>query len=101
MAITKKTTKTVTTDKQTVEKEECCQACEKNVKELEAKIGSLEKSLSEALSLVKELQEKVSSTPKPVAATAGTVDGEARSAIRDVIKILRSNRRPNMEWPKI
>ena len=98
MAGTRKTTKsTVSAESNSVDKE----VYDAKVKDLEDKISNLEKSLIEALSTVKDLQEKVSNDLQAKATSAETVDSEARSAIRTLITILRSNRRPNMSWPNI
>ena len=71
------------------------------VKDLEDKISRLEKSLSEALLSVKDLEAKVDSNLQSTPASNNVVDSGARSAIRTLITMLRSNRRPNMEWPNI
>ena len=74
---------------------------DEKVKDLEDKISRLEKSLSEALSSVKDLQTKVDKNLQTAATSTDVVDSGARSAIRTLITMLRSNRRPNMNWPNI
>tara|TARA_Y100000816_G_C25984213_1_gene514014 strand:+ start:282 stop:584 length:303 start_codon:yes stop_codon:yes gene_type:complete len=100
MAGTRKTTRTTETKNKTVETGVDVKTYQAKVSELETKIVTLEDKLSEALSKVKVLEEKVKSIPQDVSSNS-TVDGEARSAIRTIITMLRSNRRPNMDWPNI